>query len=31
VGCSIVGELCGGNPITSWTWDHFYNHKTLQP
>jgi hypothetical protein len=31
VGCNIVGELCGGNPIISCTWDHFSNHKTLQP
>ncbi len=31
VGCSIVGELCGGNPITLGTWDNFFDYKTLQP
>ncbi len=31
VGHSIVGELCGGNPITSVTWDNFFDYKTLEP
>jgi hypothetical protein len=31
VGYNIVGELCGGNPITSCTWDNFFDYKTLQP
>ncbi len=31
VGCNIVGELCGGNPIISSTWDNFFDYKTLQP
>ncbi len=31
MGYSIVEELCGGNPISSDTWDNFSNYKTLQP
>jgi hypothetical protein len=31
VGCNIMGELCGGNHITSGTWDNFSDYRTLQP